>query len=349
MTERVTAAPPTLSESKLDEEFDQLGPRSRSGDTRALEAALDQGFTKSELIKRYLTVEKSPFTSGPYADLYLGRWEPPYDPKGIDVMVKVIRMGRIEDGEHFVAENKKCGENLERTVAVWQKMDCPRITPCIGYIEGFQNDVIPATVSLRRRNNLIDYTTYTNPQADRLNLLSQVVEGLAYLHKFEPDPIFHLDLKPDNILVTEEGSAELCDVGYTKALEDVSTGFSTGPNPGGAYPYLSPEVLMGDSFDQMTAGADIYAIGSIILYLLSGKRPWYRLKGKGLLIITITRGIWPKPVDHPMEGSEEAVQKTWDLVKRCLNMSAEERPPAQEVLAELLGIEAMGGVGPPID
>lgn len=36
-----------------------------------------------------------------------------------------------------------------------------------------------------------------------------------------------------------------------------------------------------------------------------------------------------------MEGSEEAVKKTWDLLRRCWHMNAEQRPSAQEVLDEV--------------
>ncbi|KIO28409.1 hypothetical protein M407DRAFT_243062 [Tulasnella calospora MUT 4182] len=303
----------------------------------------------AELNKEYLTIEQNPFASGAFSDVYPGRWEPPNDlryPEGIDVAVKVFRLGGVVADPNYAANNEKCGKHLGREVFVWQRVGHPRITPFVGYIRGFKDDIVPCIVSPRRQANLVAYIT-TNPQANRLTLMCQALEGLVYLHTFSPSPIVHLDIKPENILVTDEGTAELCDFGYAKVLDGVSTGFTTGPNPGGSYPYMAPETLMGVGYSNLTPGADIYAIGSTILYVLSGKRAWYNLKGKGLLTIAIIRGELPKWADHPMEGSEEAVKKTWDLLRRCWHMVADQRPSAQEVLDELLAIEALGGVKPP--
>ncbi|KAG8964498.1 hypothetical protein FRC05_003779 [Tulasnella sp. 425] len=302
-----------------------------------------------ELDKQYLSIEPHPFASGAFSDVYPGRWASPNDsryPDGVDVAIKVFRLGGVVADPNYAANNEKCGKHLGREVFVWQRVNHPRITPFVGYIRGFKDEIVPCIVSPKRQANLVAYIT-ANPQADRLKLLIQSLEGLVYLHTFTPSPIVHLDIKPENILVTDKGEAELTDFGYAKVLDGVSTGFTTGPNPGGSYPYMAPETLMGAGYRDLTPGADIYAIGSTILYVLSGKRAWHLLKGKGLLTIAIIRGELPKRTDHPMEGTEEAVQKVWELLWRCWKMSPADRPSAQEVLDELLAIEKLGGVRPP--
>ncbi|KAG8921483.1 hypothetical protein FRC01_000226 [Tulasnella sp. 417] len=300
----------------------------------------------TELNGDYLTIEGRPFAAGAFSDVYSGRWEPPDDPKypqGIDVAIKVLRLGGFWNDPNFAENCKLCWKHLGREVFVWQRVNHPRITPFIGYIQAFKDDIVPCIVSARRQTDLATYITTINPQADRLRLLCQALEGLIHLHTFSPSPIIHLDIKPEHILVTDEGTVELCGFQCSKLLDGVATGFTTGPSPGGSYPYMAPETLMGVVYGQLTPGADIYAMGSTILYVLSGRRAWYKIRSIGLLTIAIIRGDLPKWVDHPMEGSDEAIKKTWELLARCWKMLDNERPSAQEVLDELIEIEALGG------
>ncbi|KAG8964497.1 Suppressor of Sensor Kinase (SLN1) [Tulasnella sp. 425] len=182
----------------------------------------------------------------------------------------------------------------------------------------------------------------------RYGQLCQAVEGLIHLHTFQPYPVIHLDIKPSNILVTDKGDAELCDFGYAKVLGGASTGFTTSPNPGGTYPYMSPEVLDGVEWQGLTPAADIFGLGSTIIYILSGKRAWDSIKAKGTLMMRVMNGIPPAREEYTMDGSEEAINKLWDLLVCCWNKDPKYRPSSQEVLDTLLAIEAMGGVRPVI-
>lgn len=53
-------------------------------------------------------------------------------------------------------------------------------------------------------------------------------------------------------------------------LGDEPTGYTTSPNPGGTYPYMSPEVLHGNEWEELTPAADVFAMGSTILYVRAG-------------------------------------------------------------------------------
>ncbi|KIO29778.1 hypothetical protein M407DRAFT_162294 [Tulasnella calospora MUT 4182] len=227
-----------------------------------------------------------------------------------------------------------------RDVSIWKRVNHPRITPFIGYTKGFNDRISFCSVTLRRPANFKAYTTIINPQADRFTLLCQALEGLVYLHTFSPSPIVHGALKPENILVTDEGNAELCTFGYAKFWYEVNHGTSIFRQPREFYHYITPD-------DDLTPGTDIYATGLTILYALSGKDPWHHIEEPVALLFTVGSGQLPKWADHPMEGSEAAVEKTWGLLKRCWHMSPDQRPSAQEVLDELLAIKALGGVRPP--
>lgn len=305
---------------------------------------LGNGAAGTELNREFLFVERALFAYGDLSDLYLGRWEPPNDPKyprGIDVAIKVWKLGPYASDRWYAKHYETCGK--ETFI-----FNHPRITPIIGYIKGFVNDIDPCIVSPRRQGNIAAYITTINPQADRLRLLCQALEGLIYLHTFRPSPIIHLAIKPKNILVTDEGTAELSDFVCAEFVEQVSSE-KIHAHPFHIYDdgYTPPEKAWGKYVGLLNPRTDIYATGLVILYVLSGKEPWYYLTNQTPIGRALLTGDSPNRPYHPMEGSKEAVKKTWDLLRRCWRMQPDQRPSAQEVLNELLEIEALGGVRPP--
>ncbi|KAG9048434.1 hypothetical protein FS837_012882 [Tulasnella sp. UAMH 9824] len=301
-----------------------------------------------ELNRRYLDVEPTSFATGNFSDVFPGTWAPPEDPDGIEVAVKVLRIPGQVNAPGSADLVARLGKHVGREVFIWQMVEHPRITPFIGYIRQYKDGVIPCIVTKRRRQgNLITYLS-NNPQANRFRLLYQALEGLIYLHTFAGKSIIHFDIKPENILINDDEEAELCDFGYAKVLGEGPTGYTTSPNPGGTYPYMSPEVLHGNEWEELTTAADVFAMGSTILYVLSGKLAWYYIKSKAGLIGAVSCGIPAARDRYDLVGSPEAVNGLWELLERCWNVKPSDRPSSQEVLDELRAIEAMGGVRPAI-
>ncbi|KAG9011922.1 LRR receptor-like serine/threonine-protein kinase fls2 [Tulasnella sp. 427] len=246
-----------------------------------------------ELESTRLVVELTGFASGNFSEVYGGIFTPPGQEAGIDVAVKVLRIpGTSLEASAGLPLAVRYGKHLGREVTVWQKVTHHRITPFIGYIRKFKNDSVPCIVTKRRRcGNLSVYLT-KNPDVDRIELLCQALEGLIYLHGYET-PITHFDIKPENILITDIGEAELADFGYAKVLGQEETGYTTSPQPGGTVPYLSPEVLEGKEWKDLTTAADIFAMGSTILFTLSGQQGWYYIHGKAKLMKEVSEARPP--------------------------------------------------------
>ncbi|KIO28412.1 hypothetical protein M407DRAFT_22459 [Tulasnella calospora MUT 4182] len=294
-----------------------------------------------ELDKAHLNVEPTCFASGNFSDVFAGTYTPPQS-DGIDVAVKVLRIpGQANDSAELV---ERLGKHVGREVFVWQMVKHPRITPFIGYIRIYKDGIIPCIVTKRRQQGNLKAYLGKNPQADRFKL---ALEGLIYLHTFAGKSIIHFDIKPENILINDDGEAELCDFGYAKVLGGEPTGFTTSPNPGGTYPYMSPEVLNGSEWELLTPAADVFAMGSTILFVLSGKLAWYYVRSKAGLLGAVSNGIPAARDQYVLDGSPEAVDRLWELLERCWRLEPNNRPSSQEVLDELRAIEALGGVRPP--
>jgi eukaryotic-like serine/threonine-protein kinase len=94
----------------------------------------------------------------------------------------------------------------------------------------------------------------------------QVLVILTHLQSFSP-PIIHRDIKPQNILCTEEGRVYLVDFGAVRDTYHLTiTGGSTIV---GTYGYMAPEQFRG----QAVLATDLYGLGTTMLYLLTGQDP----------------------------------------------------------------------------
>ncbi len=109
---------------------------------------------------------------------------------------------------------------------------------------------------------------------------SRLASGLAHAHERK---ILHLDLKPANILLTDEGQPMLLDLNLSMDLNQGTSLVSFG----GTALYMSPEQL--DAFQSESRAvdgrSDIYSLGIILFELLTGRRPLEVTKGPSAAIV----------------------------------------------------------------
>ncbi len=163
---------------------------------------------------------------------------------------------------------------------------------------------------------------------DRLHLFRKVCEAVYYAHQ---NLVVHRDLKPGNILVTEDGTPRLLDFGIAKLLAGgvASKTVQTVAGQGPMTPtYASPEQILNDP---ITTASDVYSLGVLLYRLLSGHLP-YRLEGTGYA--EMVRVICLREPDRPSTaaGRRPTVVPVAD---------AEPTAPAVPAAA------ASPGVGPP--
>jgi WD40 repeat protein/serine/threonine protein kinase/tetratricopeptide (TPR) repeat protein len=98
--------------------------------------------------------------------------------------------------------------------------------------------------------------------AERIRILA---EAMHYAHD---QGVIHLDLKPENMLVAEDGTLKISDFGLAFRLNEQGTTGAAGGTPG----YMAPEQRAGDA-TKLGPHTDVYAPGVVLLRLLTGKTP----------------------------------------------------------------------------
>jgi len=172
------------------------------------------------------------------------------------------------------------------------------------------------------------------PVAERLSLLLQVAEAVAYAHG---RLVLHRDLKPGNILVTAGGHVRLLDFGIAKLMQGDSASETALTQASGralTLDYASPEQIRGDAIG---TASDVYSLGVVAFELLAGARP-YRLKrgSAAELEEAITAQDLPLASAVATDAvARKALRGDLDAVlNRALKKRVDERYPTIDALAQ---------------
>ena len=105
--------------------------------------------------------------------------------------------------------------------------------------------------------------THPLPVCDALQLASRLCDILEYMHRRE---VVHRDLKPGNIMISDDGRPHIIDFGIAKgpAMEPFMLM--------GTPEYMAPEQIQGDRVDGRT---DVYSLGAVLYEMVTGTRPFH--------------------------------------------------------------------------
>jgi formylglycine-generating enzyme required for sulfatase activity len=164
------------------------------------------------------------------------------------------------------------------------------------------------------------------PWARALAIAIDLARGLAAAHR---RGVVHCDIKPSNVMMTEDGLAKLVDFGLARMLregiDDGARGMSGTPD------YMAPEVWRGDP---PTRRSDVYSVGAVLFELLGGAPPF-----AGVALTELGDAITER--DAPALDTEPRIAA---LVARCLARDPEQRFASGEELREAVEqLEAIGG------
>jgi eukaryotic-like serine/threonine-protein kinase len=164
------------------------------------------------------------------------------------------------------------------------------------------------------------------PPDEAVGLVLQACRGLAHAHAAG---LVHRDVKPQNLLLREDGTVKVADFGIARPAE--TTVLTQDGTVLGTAAYLSPEQALGD---EVTAAADVYSLGAVLYELLTG-RPPYEFDSLADLAAKQTSGQIT-PVRELAPGVPRRVE---DAVMRSLTRNPSFRPPSATAFAQELGDE----------
>ena len=106
------------------------------------------------------------------------------------------------------------------------------------------------------------------PIGDAVQIASALCDALAHMHEHK---VVHRDLKPQNIMICQDGSIRIMDFGIAKASEMRRITFAGFSPAMGTPDYMAPEQVKGRRGDERT---DIYSLGAILYEMTTGRVPF---------------------------------------------------------------------------
>jgi serine/threonine-protein kinase len=114
---------------------------------------------------------------------------------------------------------------------------------------------------------LAERRCYREP--DALDIIIQIAKALEHAHA---RGLIHRDVKPKNIMITQDGTAKLADMGLAREADDAETAAAEKGRAYGTPYYISPEQIRGVL--DVDFRADIYSLGATLYHMVTGKVPF---------------------------------------------------------------------------
>jgi serine/threonine protein kinase len=244
--------------------------------------------------------------AGGMATLYLGMQ------KALNrhVAIKMLHPG-LADDESFISR-------FEREAKTASSIGHRNIVSVFDF--GVEDDVYYIVMELVRGSDMKDLLADAGafPPEVVLAVLEEVSYGLEAAHK---QGVIHRDIKPGNVMLSEDGEVKVADFGLARESSDIAR-MSSLTLPGsvlGTPAYMSPEQATGKEIDHRT---DIYSLGVMAYELLTGEKPFQGASYSEIRDQIINR-------DPPRVALKAAVTpETESLLSRMMEKDPDRRFPS---------------------
>ena len=250
-----------------------------------------------ELAEKYTQV--SPIGSGGFAMVY-SAYRVSDDQK---VAVKIP-----------IRSNERTGKSFLHEIKVWESMHHPNI------VEVTATNILPVPyVEMEFVPVSLENVTKPVPVTQAARIIHGITEGIRYAHERR---CIHRDIKPQNILLTNEMVPKITDWGISKVLEENNKKTTVA---GFSLAYAAPEQIAPEKFGSTDERTDIFQIGAVFYELVTGMTPFDDESMMEMVSqITTEDPILPSDIYPDTAGVEKIILKCLAKNKNGRYQSAKE-------------------------
>ncbi|KAJ3081678.1 hypothetical protein HDU99_005019, partial [Rhizoclosmatium hyalinum] len=218
-----------------------------------------------------------------------------------------------------------------KEASIWLSLRHPNIA--ILYTIAHEANGYPILVIERFQMDLLQRLHTGSPPTlvARLNWLLDIAYAYKYLHTLE-SPVYHRDLKPNNVLLDANGRAAIADFGMSKVHSMYAYSKQRQPKIG-HYAYAPPESFIRGY--KVESGYDVYSFGMTMYEVLGRLAPFSNMARDPKTVIQLVK-------DGQRPGREETVDfisdECWGLIEKCWAQNAVNRPDFGTICNTLLAL-----------
>ncbi|KAK6161652.1 hypothetical protein DH2020_005033 [Rehmannia glutinosa] len=257
----------------------------------------------------------------------------------------VVYKGELHDGTKIAVKRMESGvmgtkglNEFQAEIAVLTKVRHRHLVALLGYcINGNERllvyEYMPQGTLGQHLFEWEEHCCQPLTWKQRVTIALDVARGVEYLHSLAQQSFIHRDLKPTNILLSDDMRAKVADFGLVKNAPDGKYSVET-QRLAGTFGYLAPNMLV--TTGRVTTKVDVYAFGVVLMEIITGRKAldetmpdershlvtWFRR-------VLINKDNLRKSIDptlDPDDETYESICKVAELAGHCTAREPFQRP-----------------------
>ncbi|KAL3053334.1 hypothetical protein OYC64_005799 [Pagothenia borchgrevinki] len=243
----------------------------------------------------------------------------------------------VNTGFKFAVKKIALKRFSSEEVGAWSTLRSPRVVELFGVVREGPNVMLFMDLKSGSLGQLISERGRL-PEDLSLHYNAQILTALEYLGKKK---VAHLDIKADNVLLSEDGrDTFLCDFGHAERLDNQGQSLSGSKDLKGTETHMAPEIVKGEP---RGAKADVWSSCCMLLHMLNGCQPWSRYYTCRLYLKIANE---PPPV---REIPPDCSPLTAEVIKAGLQKDPAKRASASELKEKTArALTEVGGLTSPV-
>ncbi len=255
---------------------------------------------------------------------------------GVVYLGRHRRLGRavaIKELSGSLADDPEVRSRFLTEARTLAALDHPHVVPVYDYVEAGGRCLL----IMEALSGGTVWSVFTSSGLTQSKSVALVLAACAGVHHAHHHGVLHRDLKPENLLFNADGDLKVGDFGIAKVLGGGRTLATLEGSVLGTPAYMAPEQAEGTAVGPPT---DVYALGTILYELLSGRLPFEADSPMALLVQRITADP-----PHLSTVAPTVPGPIADVVMRCLERDPSARFASAEELGCALGEAAVVSLG----